>query len=152
MDEKALEALTPRQREAYALYTAGMTYRAAGAAMGITGGAVRRMVIDAQRRLRAYEDEQQRAEQGRLPVDFPLTYDQLELVAAALDIYEQVVVSRTKMARSSGWRERLPHDCLIADPFLKRRQLVLYDRSFRQQLRHDCQMPIADITQPVLSR
>ena len=29
---------------------------------------------------------------------------------------------------------------------------ILYDRSFRQQLRHDCQMPIADITQPVLSR
>lgn len=128
MEEKGLEALTPKQRTAFMLRENGLTMKEIAAKMGLSYSMVREHLARADRRLREYEQYIAYEERNREPVDLPLTRGEVKLLMDALHAlereYEKEVIKNVK----TDWRAKLPLESKIIADLNDRMQALIYGK------------------------
>lgn len=128
MDEKRMEALTPKQQVAVRLKEKGLTIKEIAAAMGITYNAAREHLRHAERRFREYEEYIAVEKRNLEPVDLPLNRGEVKLMMAALRAlereYEKSVVKNIK----SDWRAKLPYESKVIADLYDRMQELIYGK------------------------
>lgn len=134
MDEKKLDALTPKQRTAVQLKEKGLTIKQVAAAMGVTYNAAREHLRHAERRFREYEEYMAVEKRNLEPADLQLTRGEVKLIMEALRSlereYEKSVVKNVK----SDWRGKLPYESNVIADLYDRMQKVIYGRSIIKML------------------
>ena len=134
MDEKKLDALTPKQRTAVQLKEKGLTIKQVAAAMGVTYNAAREHLRHAERRFREYEEYMAVEKRNLEPADLQLTRGEVKLIMEALRSleceYEKSVVKNVK----SDWRGKLPYESNVIADLYDRMQEVIYGRSIIKML------------------
>ena len=134
MDEKKLDALTPKQRTAVQLKEKGLTIKQVAAAMGVTYNAAREHLRHAERRFREYEEYMAVEKRNLEPADLQLTRGEVKLIMEALRFlereYEKSVVKNVK----SDWRGKLPYESNVIADLYDRMQEVIYGRSIIKML------------------
>ena len=134
MDEKKLDALTPKQRTAVQLKEKGLTIKQVAAAMGVTYNAAREHLRHAERRFREYEEYMAVEKRNLEPADLQLTRGEVKLIMEALRSlereYEKSVVKNVK----SDWRGKLPYESNVIADLYDRMQVVIYGRSIIKML------------------
>lgn len=134
MDEKKLDALTPKQRTAVQLKEKGLTIKQVAAAMGVTYNAAREHLRHAERRFREYEEYMAVEKRNLEPADLQLTRGEVKLIMEALRSlereYEKSVVKNVK----SDCRGKLPYESNVIADLYDRMQEVIYGRSIIKML------------------
>lgn len=128
MDEKRMEALTPKQQVAVRLKEKGLTVKEIAAAMGVTYNAVREHLRHAERRFREYDEYMAIEKRNLEQVDLPLNRGEVKLMMAALRAlereYEKNVVKNIK----SDWRAKLPYESKVIADLYDRMQELIYGK------------------------
>lgn len=128
MDEKRMEALTPKQQVAVRLKEKGLTIKEIAAAMGVTYNAVREHLRHAERRFREYDEYMAIEKRNLEQVDLPLNRGEVKLMMAALRAlereYEKNVVKNIK----SDWRAKLPYESKVIADLYDRMQELIYGK------------------------
>lgn len=128
MDEKRMEALTPKQQVAVRLKEKGLTIKEIAAAMGVTYNAVREHLRHAERRFREYDEYMAIEKRNLEQVNLPLNRGEVKLMMAALRAlereYEKNVVKNIK----SDWRAKLPYESKVIADLYDRMQELIYGK------------------------
>lgn len=132
MDEKRMEALTPKQQVAVRLKEKGLTIKEIAAAMGVTYNAVREHLRHAERRFREYDEYMAIEKRNLEQVDLPLNRGEVKLMMAALRAlereYEKNVVKNIK----SDWRAKLPYESKVIADLYDRMQELIYGKTITE--------------------
>lgn len=132
MDEKRMEALTPKQQVAVRLKEKGLTIKEIAAAMGVTYNAVREHLRHAERRFREYDEYMAIEKRNLEQVDLPLNRGEVKLMMAALRAlergYEKNVVKNIK----SDWRAKLPYESKVIADLYDRMQELIYGKAITE--------------------
>lgn len=132
MDEKRMEALTPKQQVAVRLKEKGLTIKEIAAAMGVTYNAVREHLRHAERRFREYDEYMAIEKRNLEQVDLPLNRGEVKLMMAALRAlereYEKNVVKNIK----SDWRAKLPYESKVIADLYDRMQELIYGKAIME--------------------
>ena len=132
MDEKRMEALTPKQQVAVRLKKKGLTVKEIAAAMGVTYNAVREHLRHAERRFREYDEYMAIEKRNLEQVDLPLNRGEVKLMMAALRAlereYEKNVVKNIK----SDWRAKLPYESKVIADLYDRMQELIYGKAIME--------------------
>ena len=125
--EGNFDFLTERQKESYSRRQAGMTYTAIAAELGITPNAVRTHCVNAERRIREYQQYQKVIERDSVPVDLVLNRGELELIIEGLDKLVLSYEIQVQRNIKTDWRGRLPYIYHVVTKLNERAKQALAD-------------------------